>query len=76
MHRRPPGRYEVRHQGDWERWLTFFAEGIEVSATQALATANMLLTMVSRDRDRIATLGRARPCSRQRGATFSDPFAE
>jgi Fic family protein len=52
---------EVRHHGDWERWLDFFAEGIEVSATQALATANTLLAMVSRDRDRIATLGRAAP---------------
>jgi Uncharacterized conserved protein len=52
---------EVRQRGDWERWLEFFAEGIEVSATQALATANTLLTMVSRDRDRIATLGRAAP---------------
>jgi Fic family protein len=52
---------EVRQHGDWERWLEFFAEGIEVSATQALATANTLLAMVSRDRDRIATLGRAAP---------------
>jgi Fic family protein len=51
----------VREQGDWERWLEFFAEGIEVSATQALSTANTLLTMVSRDRDRIASLGRAAP---------------
>ena len=52
---------EVRQHGDWERWLEFFAEGIEVSATQALATANTLLAMVGRDRDRIATLGRAAP---------------
>lgn len=48
----------MRRHGDWERWLEFFAEGIEVSATQALATANTLLTMVSRDHPRIATLGR------------------
>src|SRR3954469_11338467 len=52
---------EVRRHGDGERWLEFFAEGIEVSATQALATANTLLEMVSRDRDRIAELGRAAP---------------
>ena len=50
---------EVRLHGDWERWLDFFAEGIEVSATQAVATANTLLSLVSRDRDRIAGLGRA-----------------
>jgi Fic family protein len=50
---------EVRLRGDWERWLDFFAEGVEVSATQAVATANALLAMVNADRDRIASLGRA-----------------
>lgn len=50
---------EVRLRGDWERWLGFFAEGIEVSATQAVATANALLSLVNADRDRIAGLGRA-----------------
>jgi Fic family protein len=52
---------EVRLRGDWERWLDFFAEGIETSATQAVATANTLLTLVNADRDRIARLGRAAP---------------
>ena len=46
-------------RGDWERWLDFFAEGVQVSATQAVATANALLAMVNADRDRIAGLGRA-----------------
>jgi Fic family protein len=50
---------EVRLRGDWERWLDFFAEGIEASATQAVATANALLALVNKDRDRIAGLGRA-----------------
>jgi Fic family protein len=50
---------EVRLRGDWERWLDFFAEGIEASATQAVATANALLSLVNSDRDRIAGLGRA-----------------
>jgi Fic family protein len=50
---------EVRLRGDWERWLDFFAEGIEASATQAAATAKALLTLVNADRDRIAGLGRA-----------------
>ncbi len=49
----------VRIEGDWERWLDFFAEGIEVSATQGVATANALLRIVNEDRDRIASLGRA-----------------
>jgi Fic family protein len=50
---------EVRLRGDWERWLDFFAEGIEASAIQAVATANALLALVNADRDRIASLGRA-----------------
>lgn len=50
---------EVRISGDWERWLDFFAEGIEVSASQAVTTANALLALVNKDRDRIAGLGRA-----------------
>ena len=50
---------EVRLHGDWERWLDFFAEGIEASATQAVATANALLALVNADRDRIAGPGRA-----------------
>ena len=48
----------VRLDGDWERWLDYFAEGIEQSATQAVATAQRLLVLVSADRDRIATVGR------------------
>jgi Fic family protein len=50
---------EVRLHGNWERWLDFFAEGVEASAAQAVATANALLALVNADRDRIASLGRA-----------------
>jgi Fic family protein len=50
---------EVRLRGDWERWLEFFAEGIGVTATQAVSTAQALLELVNKDRDRIAGLGRA-----------------
>ena len=49
----------VRLTGDWEGWLDFFAEAIEVSATQAVHTAHAVLTLVDKDRARIATLGRA-----------------
>lgn len=52
---------EVRLHGDWERWLDFFAEGVQVSASQATVTANALLALVNADRDRIAVLGRAAP---------------
>lgn len=50
---------EVRMRGDWERWLDFFAEGVQVTATQAVDTANALLALVNQDRDRITKLGRA-----------------
>ncbi len=50
---------QVRLHGDWERWLDFFAEGIEARATQGVSTANALLALVNTDRDRIAALGRA-----------------
>jgi Fic family protein len=49
----------VRLSGDWERWLDFFAEGIEASASQGVSTAKALLALVNADRDRIAGLGRA-----------------
>lgn len=52
---------EVRLHGDWERWLEFFAEGIAVSATQAVTTARALLALVDKDRDRIVKLGRTAP---------------
>ena len=50
---------DVRLHGDWERWLDFFAEGVQISATQAVATANALLALVNADRARITDLGRA-----------------
>jgi Fic family protein len=50
---------ETRLHGDWERWLDFFAEAIQASATQAASTARRLLGLIDMDRDRIAQLGRA-----------------
>jgi Fic family protein len=50
-----------RAKGDWEGWLDFFGEGVQVSATQAVDTANTLLALVNADRGRIAGLGRAAP---------------
>jgi Fic family protein len=51
----------VRLNGDWERWLDFFAEAVQVSATQAVQTAQALLALAQRDRAQIATLGRSAP---------------
>lgn len=50
---------DVRVNGDWERWLDYFVEGIESSATQAVATAHRLLTLVNADRERLAAVGRS-----------------
>jgi Fic family protein len=50
---------DVRLSGDWERWLDFFAEGVQASASQAVDTAYALLALVNDDRNRIAGLGRA-----------------
>jgi Fic family protein len=49
----------VRLNGDWEAWLDFFAEAVIVTATQAVETAQQLLGLTNRDRDRIVDLGRA-----------------
>ncbi len=54
---------EVRVHGDWERWLDFFAEGVEASATQAVAMAQALLALVTKDRARLMALGRAAPAA-------------
>ena len=50
---------EVRVNGDWERWLDFFAEAVAATATQAVHTAQSLLTLVAADREKLAGLGRA-----------------
>ena len=49
----------VRSEGDWERWLLFFAGAVEATANEAVATARALSEIFLKDRDRVATLGRA-----------------
>ncbi|HEX5067170.1 MAG TPA: Fic family protein [Myxococcota bacterium] len=48
----------VRTEGDWEAWVTFFAEGIAEMAEGAVATARRLLDRAERDRERVQSLGR------------------
>ena len=55
----------VRLTGDWEAWLDFFAEAIIVTAGQAVETAQQLLDLSNRDRDKISGLGRAAPSTLQ-----------
>ncbi len=50
----------VRREGDWERWLTFFAAGVESMATEAVDTVKRLVVLFKDDRERIGALGRIR----------------
>ncbi len=49
----------VRHSGDWETWMEFFADAVVASATQAATSAKRLLELASQDARRIEGLGRA-----------------
>ena len=44
----------VRLTGNWEAWLTFFLEGVKLTADGAVATAERLNAMFRHDRNRIA----------------------
>lgn len=48
----------VRTEGDWEAWLTFFAEGVESTATEAVAAVQRLHALAHSDRQAIQDLGR------------------
>jgi len=51
---------KVRKEGDWESWLIFFAEAIEVSATSAVGSAKQLLDCAKADAAIIDQQGRSR----------------
>jgi Fic family protein len=66
----------VRLTGDWEAWLNFFAEGVIVTATQAVETARQLIDLANVDRDKISGLGRAAPSTlRVHRALMEQPIA-
>ncbi|MDQ3081283.1 MAG: Fic family protein [Gemmatimonadota bacterium] len=48
----------VRQEGDWEKWVGFFADGVTESAAGAVDTAQRLVITARDDRDTIHTLGR------------------
>ena len=48
----------VRREGDWEAWLQFFLEGVEVTARGAVETAQRLAQMFVSDRATIESRGR------------------
>ena len=49
----------VRTEGDWEAWLDFFLEGVELTAGAAVQTAHRLLALFSSDAERVQSIGRA-----------------
>lgn len=49
----------VRKDGDWERWVNFFLEGIYYTANDAVDTLLSINNLFSQDADKIKTLGRA-----------------
>jgi Fic family protein len=50
----------VRDTGDWEQWLAFFLDGVEVVAAQATETASRVLALFETDRATIeGSLGKS-----------------
>ena len=54
----------VRQHGDWEAWIDFFLEGVESTASAAVATAHRLLELFRSDEARLEGLGRSGPSVR------------
>jgi Fic family protein len=48
----------VRREGDWERWLAFFLEAVDVAAESAVTTARRVMALFDADRARIEPVGR------------------
>lgn len=49
---------QVRHRGDWEKWLAFFLEGVRSTATGAVETARRLSELFASDRATLEQQGR------------------
>jgi Fic family protein len=49
---------ETRSDGDWERWLEFFLEGVRATSEQAVSNAQRLTALFRGDQERILPLGR------------------
>jgi Fic family protein len=48
----------VRMDGDWEAWIDFFLEGVELTAANAVDTARRLLNLFEEDEQKIRGVGR------------------
>lgn len=65
----------VRQSGDWEAWLSFFLEGVAVTAHAAVATAQRLRVLFARDRARVRGLKSANSLLRVHRALQERPIA-
>ncbi|HPU85033.1 MAG TPA: Fic family protein [Candidatus Latescibacteria bacterium] len=55
---------KVRADGDWEAWLDFFLEGVEVTANGAIHAAQRLATLFDEDMARLDVLGQSAKAAR------------
>jgi Fic family protein len=55
----------IRLEGDWERWIAFFADGVREMAENAVRTARELFEIADQDRAAIQKLGRVSGSSMQ-----------
>jgi Fic family protein len=55
----------VRTEGDWEKWIRFFSEGVREMAENAAQAVRRLAEMAARDREHIRQLGRVSGSSLQ-----------
>jgi Fic family protein len=49
---------EVRANGDWERWLEFFLQGVKETSDQAVNAARRIIDLLEGDRRKSEALGR------------------
>jgi Fic family protein len=49
----------IRSDGDWERWLDFFAEAVIATATQGMEIIEAISKQVQQDREKIQVLARS-----------------
>jgi len=61
---------EPRINGDWEKWINFFLEGVALTAADAKKTLVKINKLFSADDKKIAGLGRARNSAEQVFAAF------
>jgi Fic family protein len=53
----------IRTEGDWEGWVTFFLEGVEVAAVEAERAIVSIASLVTADRRRLLNAPKSTPAS-------------